>query len=320
MTDVSIIIVNFHSEELIKKCIESIYNKTSGIGYEIIIVDNETSQESQKKLNPLCGSNVRLIRSEINLGFGKANNLGAESANGKYLFLLNPDTELITNAVKELFDYIEVNNNVGVVGGNLYSPADTPLPSFCKKFDTIRDEVKNANWTGIIFDKVKTILSFKKQFSDTFNYSVKPLNVAYIFGADMFLEKKLFDQLGGFDKDFFMYSEEEDLQFRINQLGYLIVNIPWVRIMHLEGATSGSAGGLNERQFRMRMNGKMTFYEKRGGLKAVKQFYEMRIKKYKNLLKWQKLKGKDIAKSNLFKSMKILENVYKEYMNGKEHK
>lgn len=310
--DVSVIIVNYYSEQLIGSCVRSIHEKTSGIHYEIILVNNGCGKESLEKLNSLKSDNVRIIDSEVNLGFGKANNLGASYAKGKYLFLLNPDTELLNNAVKILYDHMEAHPDTGVAGGNLYTQDGRANPSFCMNFDTLENEKRESSWGTIILSKIYGKTN-RKSLEIHFNDSGSPMEVAYIFGADMFMKKELFDSLCGFDPDFFMYAEEEELTRRIHDRGYRIISVPDAKIMHMEGGTTTAKPGFSSRQFAMRMNGKMTYYDKCCPPNGAEKFYQYRLRKYQRLSAWQKLKGKNYKNSDAFRSMEILKQVWQEY-------
>ena len=116
MIDVSIIIVNYNTCELTKQCIDSVFKKTSGISFEVIVVDNDSKDDSIKVLSQ--DSRVNFIESGANLGFGRANNLGIKHSRGKYVFFLNSDTILLNNAVKMLFDFMDAHKelNVGALG------------------------------------------------------------------------------------------------------------------------------------------------------------------------------------------------------------
>src|SRR5690348_12526562 len=118
--NVSIIIVNYNTKDLLSNCIGSIYSNTKDVDFEIIIVDNASIDGSQELIKEKFPE-VVLIESEVNLGFGKANNLGAEFAKGDYLFLLNSDTILQNNAVFYFLDFYKKNNNlnIGCLGGML---------------------------------------------------------------------------------------------------------------------------------------------------------------------------------------------------------
>lgn len=217
--DVSIIIVNYNTEKLILDCIQSIHEKTEGISFEIIVVDNASPNEPSilKK-----DSRIKYIQSETNLGFGRANNLGAKYAKGDYLHFLNPDTILINNAIYALWDYIRQHPEVGMVGSNLYQKDLSPNHSY-----GIKDP-------GILQEFILPSL-FRKHKRNDFNYSHTPLRIAYTTGASILINKQLFDLIEGFNTDFFMYYEETYLCYLIRRKGYKIMNIPQSKIIHLEG-------------------------------------------------------------------------------------
>lgn len=317
--DVSILIVNYHSAELIVECCNSIEEKTRGLEYEVIVVDNASGDNSVEILNKELGYKIQLVISDENLGFGKANNLAAQYAKGKYLFLLNPDTILANNAVKILFDYMEENTKVGVSGGNLFSPDMTATPSYCMRFDDLETEKQAASWKEIIGKKFleKTrVLRYKKYlpYEEVFNYSNEVKEVAYIFGADLMIPRKVFESVKGFDPEFFMYAEEEELTWRIVQKGYKIVSVPQAQIIHLEGATTNQTHGFNIRQFKMRMTGTMIYYKKRFGVEGVKLFYQYRSKRYQRLIKLAKVQNKFSSDFVPALQDKYLTEAYKEFM------
>ena len=315
--DVSIIIVNYHSSEMVIDCIHSIREKTEKLSYEIIVVDNASGDGSLDALSQAFGDEITLIAAPENLGFGKANNLGAARAVGKYLFLLNPDTILVNNAVKVLFDYLEANPGVGVAGGNLYAPDMSPAPSFCRTFDDLDGERKRAGWRYLIGRKVRDKLSArsgKAQPISEFNHTDMSEKVAYIFGADMMLQKAVFDRVGGFDPDFFMYAEEEELTWRITQLGLDVMCVPQATIIHLEGATVKKPNAFSPRQFKMRMNGTLTYYKKRFGEAGAAEFYRLRSLRYERLMKIAKVQCKLTPGFTPAVQKKCLDEVYQEFL------
>lgn len=318
--DVSVIIVNYHSTDMVIDCIHSILEETTGILYEIIVVDNASEDGIETRMEHEFGEQVHVILSNENLGFGKANNLGAEQAKGKYLFLLNPDTILVNNAIGILFDYLEKHVDVGVAGGNLFTPDLQETPSYCLTFDSPEMEKRMAGWKNLIFSKVKDKLqryTGKRStdlFCDKFNHTEKPLKVAYIFGADMMLPKTVFDKVGGFDPDFFMYAEEEELSWRITESGYRIMNIPQAKIIHLEGATVKSTNAFSERQFRMRMDGTFIYHKKCFGMEGADKFYEYRSLRYDRLIKIAKLQGKLTDNFPPMLQKKILKDAYQDFL------
>ena len=232
MIDVSIIFVNYKTWELTKECIDSIIRNSKDFTYEIIVVDNNSNDGSVENLQKV--PNVRVIQSDENVGFGRANNIGAKAANGKYLFLLNSDTYLLNNAIKFLFDYYERNSfhkNLGAVGCWLKHPDDSITTSF-SYFPSIWN-----NWRHL-FNYINCHLMKRnvlKEAHDNFEVNV-------ISGADIFISKDLYLSIGGYDKDYFMYGEEAELQYRLHKQGYHNFLIKDPSIVHLEGASSGNQG------------------------------------------------------------------------------
>ena len=310
--DVSIILINYHTLELLIESIRSISEKSTELRYEIIVIDNCSNDNSIERLQSLFGNSIVLIESPENLGFGKGNNLGAKQASGKYLFFLNPDTYLLNNAVKILADYLDYHPKTGAVGGNLYFPDQSPAPSFCKTFDHPEREARNATWRSILKRKVKDKKDAPSgaRRPQSFNDTGNPLSVSYVFGADMMVRRDLFEELGGFDPDFFMYAEEEELSWRIKKAGYDIVSVPDAKIVHLEGASTESDGRFNEAQFRMRMNGKLLYYKKCFGEEGLTSFVKARKKQYKRLMTIAKLRGKDVKKTDAYRMNHCLEDEY----------
>ena len=225
--DVSIIIVNYKTANLLTKAIDSIIAKSENISYEIIVVDNDSKDNSDMIIQDRYHNHITYIKLTENIGFGRANNVGIKIANGRNILFLNPDIILLNNAVKLLSDYLDTHANVGVVGGNLYTKEGQPNVSFNRLLPSIFDEIDQATFhicSRIIYGKNKL-----------FNYTQKPMEVGFIVGADMMVPKSVLDQVGLFDPDFFMYYEETELTWRIRNAGYKIMNIPQSHIIHLEG-------------------------------------------------------------------------------------
>lgn len=249
--DVSVIIVNYNTRQMTADCIESIREKTTGITYEIILVDNASTDGSKEFFENYPG--ITYIYSTENLGFGRANNLGAARAVGRYLLLLNSDTLLINNAVGILSSYLDKHSKVGICGGNLFDANLQPAQSFRKYFPGIW-------WESIEFINTIARKLFNIQtVSPEFNYSSTPIPVAYITGADLMIRRELYVQVGGFSKEFFMYFEETDLCLKVKKLGKLIMSVPSAEIQHLEGGSFNN-DKINSSRINRIENGRMTYY------------------------------------------------------------
>ncbi len=227
---VSIIIVNYNTLELTLNCINSIYNKTIGVSFEIILIDNASTDGSKKVFE--MDRRIKYIYSYENLGFGGGNNLGAQSAKGKYLFFLNPDTTLINNAIHVLVDFMESNPVACACGGNLYDANGNPAHSFRRYLPGLRWEL-NLLFNGLL-DKI-----FYGN-NTTFNHTDHIMKVGYITGADLMISKSIFLKNHGFSRDFFMYYEETDLCYRVTSNNKNIYSVPMAKIIHLEGKSFSS--------------------------------------------------------------------------------
>ena len=166
-----------------------------------------------------------------NLGFGKANNLGAQHAKGDYIFFLNSDTLLLNNAIYEMWRYCEEHkeDNIGGLGCILCDGNNQRCHSYAK-LNTWKDIVKSYFIAPFCKSKAKEIIAM-----DAEDERKDAFEVGYVTGADLFVSRKVIDECGRFDPDFFMYSEESEMQWRFKKHGYKNMIIKSPKIMHLEG-------------------------------------------------------------------------------------
>lgn len=220
--DVSVIIVNYNTLQMTKECIDSIVKCTSDVEYEIILVDNASTDGSRDFFEN--DKRIKYIYSDRNNGFGKANNIGVSNSCGEYIFMLNSDTLLKNNALSYLLQFHKENEkkNIGFIGCELVD-INNHVNGSGSRFPTL------ANELGRLFH-----LSFHKETT----LSTFPYKVDYVLGADMFVSRNVFNQVGGFDEQFFMYYEESDLQRRTHALGYSNYIIYGPKIVHLEGKST----------------------------------------------------------------------------------
>ena len=248
--DVSIIIVNYNTISLLCDAIDSVLEKTADISYEIIVVDNNSPDNSENIIQQKYIDKVIYIKLNENIGFGRANNEGIKYAKGRNIFLLNPDTVLINNAVKILSKYLDQNADVGVCGGNLYDENNQPALSFVRTLPSVWQEI------SCLLGSIPEKIAFGK--NRTFNYTNTPMKVSAIIGADIMIRKSLLDKIGAFDTDFFMYHEELELCFRVKKSNSLIMSVPQAKIIHLEGKSLNSD---MERE-RRKLIGKNLYFQK----------------------------------------------------------
>lgn len=257
---VSIIIVNYNTRELLYNCIQSILDNTRELIYEIIVVDNASADQSVEMLHQNFPS-VLTIASKENLGFGKANNLGVEQAKGEYVFFLNSDTLLVNNAIHILYEFISHHEEVAVCGACLYDKTLRPNLSVV---------LPPSSWDefSILLPKFMQ----KKQNIGYYHDKNFPQEVNCITGADMMVRKDIFLQAGRFDPDFFMYAEEVELTHRIKKKGYKVYLIPEAKIIHLEGM-SAKTETLNQRVASEKLFSKFLYYQKVYGRSTVRQVH-----------------------------------------------
>ena len=249
---VSIIIVNYNTSHLLLHCVDSIEKHVKGVDYEIIVADNDSSEEQLLLLRN--DKRFTLLELDENIGFGKANNAAAQIAKGDYLLLLNPDTVLLNDAVTLLFRYLNSHPKVGICGGNLYDSDLQPTHSFHRLFPSFLSEMDFA--LGQVYRKI--CFGGNAQF----NSSTHPLEVAMITGADLMIRHDIWNELKGFDPHFFMYGEDADLCKRCKQLGYGVVAIPDAHIQHLEGKSFQES----ESHCRRILDGRFTYFNKHYGI------------------------------------------------------
>ena len=225
--NVSIIIVNYNTREITQNCIESIFQHTKGIDFEVILVDNASTDGSIEVFEK--DTRLKFIESGKNIGFGKANNLGYTYSKGKYIFLLNSDTILLNNAVKEFFEIHEkMPINVACLGCVLKAADGVTGNNSYGTFPSI-----NKTLLGIL----NLYFRYVPQGKTTATNDVDSFKVDYIIGADLFIRKDVIEKMRLFDPAFFMYFEESEMQYRYSRAGYESRIIRTPSIIHLECAS-----------------------------------------------------------------------------------
>jgi GT2 family glycosyltransferase len=229
--EVSIIIVHYNTPKDLKKCLISIKKHVAQINYEIIVVDNNSSDRSCEDF-PMQFPFVRFFFLNKNLGFGGGNNYGVSHSKGKYIFLLNPDTIFIEDSLQPLFDFIKTQEKVGAVGPKILNHDKTFQKSFGCKLSFTEQIFK-------MFYLHKLYLFCKYHFNEK-RISIKnePIVVDWITGAALFLSRKMYESVGGFDEKIFLYSEDVDLCIRISELGFDNYYFPNTSIIHLQGTST----------------------------------------------------------------------------------
>jgi len=242
--DVSIIIVNYNTRELLKDCLESVYKYTENILFEVIVSDNGSKDGSLDMVRKEFPQ-VILLDNNANLGFGAANNRALDIAQGKYIFYLNSDTVLLNNAVKMFFDYWENENkpqDLGAIGANLLDGKDTIIHS-AGYFRNISTEIKDALHDTLRSYKLIIPILKNKSLGKEPPATEKRLGtVDYVTGADLFVKN---DEYARFDERYFLYYEETDMQKRMALANKKRELIDGPLIRHLKGSSSKTSEALS---------------------------------------------------------------------------
>jgi len=231
--DVSIIIVNYRVKDKLFNCLKLIYNSKPRVRFEIIVVDNDEKKTIGKELKEIFPK-VKYIESKSNIGFGAGNNLGTGYASGKYLFFLNPDTQVLPESIDTLYEFFEKNKKIGVVSPIILNEnKQTFQLQGYKELNPIR--------TIFSFSFLRKLFPSKTIFE---NYSLNDWNkypireVDCVYGAALMIKSEIFKRLGGFDENFFLYFEENDLSKRVRELGYKAFINANSKIIHQVGQST----------------------------------------------------------------------------------
>lgn len=232
----SIIIINYNLEDEIEKCLISLLRTLNGIEFlsnvfEIIIIDNNSPNKKLPMLEKKFASDkIHFHYSDINLGFGKGCNLGASKAKGDYLLFLNPDTIVQEDIFTPIFNLFKSNDQIGIIAPK--QQVRKPFFDFSAGFSpNVFYELLNLFGIGVFFEGF--LMNVLTKFS-----SKNFIKVDWILGAAIFIKKNLFEEVNGFDRDYFMFFEELDLCKRVVKKGYKIIYYHSIKINHI-GSVSG---------------------------------------------------------------------------------
>ena len=250
--DISVIIVNWNTPDLTLQCLESLYANLPAASLEVFVVDNASGDDSLERIRAAFPQ-VTLLSNQTNLGFGSANNVALRRAQGKYLHLVNSDVILLPGALQTLFDFMETHPLGGRLGilllqsrpqpANLLLPFPNPRPRSLAPVPSRPPQnlrrLRHGPWDPS---------------------APRPVDV--LQGASLFLRRAALDQVGLFDPDYFMYTEEVDLCFRLQKAGWQLFWVPQSGIIHLGGQSTRQAA---QAMFIELYRSKHTFFRKQYG-------------------------------------------------------
>lgn len=229
--DLSIIIVSWNVRDYVARCLETIPAGAGGYGYEVIVVDSASTDGTPEMLRERFPW-VRLMAQPVNVGFTAGNNIGLRAAGGRFLMLLNPDTDVIGNALARLAAYMEANPDVGAVGPHTLN-TDGSTQSSRRRFPTLA----TAFLESTPLQKIAP-----RRVLDRYYVNGPPddavLDVDWMQGSALMVRREVYEAVGGLDEGYVMYSEEVDWCKRIKLAGWRVVYVGSAQIVHHGGKSS----------------------------------------------------------------------------------
>lgn len=230
--DVSVIIVNWNTRNLLRDCLASVYASISNIEFEVIVIDNASSDSSADMVR-VEFPQVLLMQNDTNKGFAAANNQGIAAARGRYVLLLNSDTVVLNNAVEKVVCFADSHPQAGVVGCRVLNP-DGSLQLTCFMFPSVFNMFLSITYLYKLFPR--STFWGRERMSWWDRDDEREVDV--VTGCFMLVRQEGIKQVGLMDDKFFMYAEEADWCYRFREAGYRLLFTPNAEIIHLGGASS----------------------------------------------------------------------------------
>jgi GT2 family glycosyltransferase len=225
--DLSVIIVNWNTKDLLCQCIDSLAQTVKKIDMEVFVVDNGSRDGSVAAVREKFPG-VRLIENAVNMGFARANNQAISLSSGEYLLLLNPDTKVKDEAIPPMLSFMNAHAKTGLVGGQLLN-ADGSKQNSIANFPSLATELLNKSLLRLLFPK---------KFPGKERDYPGPVEVDSVIGACMLVRRETLDQVGLLDEGYFLFLEETDWCYRIKKAGWKIYHIPGAEVLHFQGKSA----------------------------------------------------------------------------------
>jgi GT2 family glycosyltransferase len=239
MVDVSICIVNYNAKIFLENCIRSIPVSIKDRSYEIIVVDNASTDGSQQLAKKYTA--IRYIQNASNLGFIKANNIGIKNSKGRYILSLNNDTVVKDGAIEQMIDLMDKTSDAGAVGPKLLN-GDGSIQMQCRRgFPTPSSSIFYFLGLSRLFPKSRTFGAYLMTYLDDASLS----EVDSLCGAAMMVRREVIEKVGLMDESYYMYGDDIDWCYRIKQAGWKVYYLPEAEIIHY-----GGRGGSRRQSYR----------------------------------------------------------------------
>lgn len=224
MIDLSVIIVNWNTKEYLLRCLRSVFQSEKSGSWELIVVDNGSRDESPKEAGRLFPK-IHLITNDENLGFARATNQGISQSSGRYVLLLNPDTEVKGSAIEKLVAFMESHPDAGIAGGQLLN-ADGSKQNSIANFPSLATELLNKSLLRWLF---------VERFPGKERHYPGPIEVDSVIGACLIARRNAIERVGVLDGGYFLFLEETDWCYRMKKAGWKVYHVPEAGVIHYQG-------------------------------------------------------------------------------------
>lgn len=247
----SIVIVSWNTKNLLKKCLESIFARTKTLGFEVIVVDNNSTDGTREQIANSKWP-IAFVENEKNLGFAKANNQGIEKSKGEFILLLNPDTEIKNGALEKMVQLMRERPDCGVAGCKILNPDGSLQPSVRRFPDFLSSTLISLNFHSHCHSHCHShrfnlfARAVDRYLARDFDYS-KNQEADQVMGAFFMTRREVIEKIGNLDEKFFIWFEEVDFCKRAKEAGFKVMYTPEAEIIH-HGAASFSQAFTYEKQ------------------------------------------------------------------------
>jgi len=273
--ELEILILSYNTQELLRDCLSSVYQKVRGTGFGVTVVDNGSGDNSVKMIKKEFPQ-VKLIENKDNLGFARANNQAIRQSGARYLLLLNPDTSLGNNSCYEMLRFMDEHPEVGILGCRLLNtdgtiqPSNSTFPNLFTEFLRIFQLKKLIPGAGLrekVGERLSGILgSTLREYFRVYWDSEKIRDVDWVSGACLLVRRKAVEDVGLLDESFFMYYEDADWCYRMRKGGWKTCYFPFFEVVHYVGKSDSR---FNPRTFVERHKSMYHYFGKHQGIKTV---------------------------------------------------
>ncbi len=264
-----IIIITYNCKDFTLKCIKSLYDFNADSVNKIIIVDNNSNDDSIQTIEKLYPK-IKIIRNSANLGYAKAVNIGVHNSETELVIVSNADVEFKNDSIKNLLNTFKVDDKIAIAGPQQFYPNGNP--QYC------------WGYTPNLLNALKSLffIEYLKRFyyDKITRMQSKIIDVDYADGAVLAIRRDIFDKLNGFDEDYFFYTEEADFCFRAKKIANRVVNNTASSVIHFRGAST-SINGPNEKSVEMMFNSVLLFCKKHLSEIQTKYYFRIKLQSYK---------------------------------------